>query len=287
MHRLLWLPLVVFFTACGPRTMQVRLKDAERAAQRADQRLEEAQAAADAAQPEKLQRALDAAKKELNDKDFSLASGAHEYLDRYNELVGRVPTVKQDREHRDLVQRIEAVKAQLAPGVQALSDAQAALPMSAPTAAAIADVELAAKALTDALAPQQALLSSTPESAQWTRARQDAAVKALDAAARGRKGLAFLEGPAAAWREGVALQADAKPKAPAEQAQALAAAKEKLTACATGARTFADDKSIGALAFTMPDGKTQTPTQLAATCQKALKPLESELRAAQKKAKKK
>ena len=288
MRRLSLLLLLTFVTACGPRTMQVRLKDAERLANHADDLLNEAQAAADAAQPEKLQRALDAAKKDLNDKDFSLVAGAHEYLDRYNELSGRVPTVKQDREHRDLVAKIDAARTQLTPKVQAFNDAAAASNPSAPVASVITDVEARSKELADALAPQLALINSTPEGAQWVKTQQDAMAKAGEAATRGKKGVAFLEGPVAAWREGLALQTAAKGKAtPAEKEQSLLAAKEKLVSCATSAKTFADDKSISALAFTVPEGKPLTPTQLVGTCQKALKPVEVELKAAQKKLKKK
>lgn len=280
--------LALLFTACGPRTMQVRLKDAERQAQRADQLLDDAQRAADALEPDQLQKSLDAAKREMNDKDFSLASGAHEYLDRYNELVGRIATVKQDREHRDLVQRIDVVKAQLAPKIQTVSDALTALPMNAPTTVAITTIELKVKELTDALAPQQQLLGSTPESSQWTRAQQDLGTKALDAAGRGKKGVAFLEGPVASWREGLALQLAAKDKPiPAEKEQALLSAKEKLTSCAAAAKSFGEDKTLSAVAFVMTEGKPQTPAQLGVTCTKALKPVEADLKAAKKKAGKK
>ncbi len=283
-----FLSVALLVSACGPRTMQVRLKDAERQAQRAEARLDEAQRAADALEPEQLQKALDAAKRELNDRDFSLAPGAHEYLDRYNELVGRVPTVKQDREHRDLVVRIEAVKAQLAPKVLAVSDAQTALPMNAPTTAAITTIELKVGELNDAIAPQQQLLLSTPESSQWTRAQQDLGAKALEAAARGKKGVTFLDGPVASWRDALALQAAAKDKpTPAEKEQALLSAKEKLTACTVAAKAFNDDKSLSAVAFVMPEGKAQTPAQLGAACTRALKPVEADLKAAKKKAGKK
>lgn len=268
--------------------MQVRLKDAERLANHADDLLNDAQAAADGAQPEKLQRALDAAKKDLNDKDFSLVAGAHEYLDRYNELVGRVGTVKQDREHRDLVAKIDAAKTLLTPKVQAFNDAASALSPSAPTTVVITNIELKSKELSDALGPQTALINSTPEGAQWVKSQQEAMTKAAEAAARGKKGVAFLEGPIAAWRDGLALQTEAKSKAtPAEKEQSLLGAKEKLTSCATAAKTFADDKSISALAFTVPEGKPLTPTQLVTACQKALKPVETDLKAAQKKTKKK
>lgn len=276
--------LALSLFSCGPRTMQVRLKDAERLAVHADGLLNEAQVAADAAEPEKLQRLLDDARRDVQDKDFALVSGAHEYLDRYNELAGRVPTVKQERERRDLVARIDVVKTQLAPRVDALSAAQAALPMSAPTTSAITEVEARAKELTDAVTQQQPLLTSTPESSQWTRQQLDASLKALDTAARAKKGVAFLEGPVTSWRDGLSLETSAKSLAtPEEKQQALLGAKEKLTACATASRSFADDKSISAIAFTMPEGKPQTPGQLISTCQRALKPVEAGLKAAKKK----
>ncbi|MGV3622707.1 MAG: hypothetical protein ACO1OB_17950 [Archangium sp.] len=286
--RHLSLLLLLAFTACGPRTMQVRLKDAERLAAHADELLNEAQVAADAAQPEKLERALDAAKRDLNDKDFSLVSGAHEYLDRYNELSGRIPTVKEDRERRDLVARVDAARTLVTPKVQAFNEAAAALSPSAPTTPAITTLELKAKELTDALGPQVGLINSTPDGAQWLKTQQEALTQAADAAARGKKGVAFLEGPVAAWRDALALQADAKRKpTPAEKEQPLLSAKEKLTSCATAAKSFADDKTIASLAFTVPEGKPLTPTQLSSTCTRALKPVETELKAVQKKLKKK
>ena len=100
---------------------------------------------------------------------------------------------------------------------------------------------------------------------------------ALEAVARSKKGVAFLEGPVTTWKEGLALRADARTKKElSDKESALRDARTKLSACDRTAKPFDEDKITSSIAFTMPSGKPQTPAQLSTTCQKDLKDTEAE-----------
>jgi histone H1/5 len=112
----------------------------------------------------------------------------------------------------------------------------------------------------------------------WAKSQRNKVDRALEAVARSRKALAFLEGPAKAYAEALASQKSAKDKKePGDQEKLLTDAKTKLGSCSQDAKTFDADKATTSIGFTI-DGKAQTPAQLVTLCDKVLKGVELDLK---------
>lgn len=275
--RVLWgLGVLLALSACGPKTMEARLRDAERIADRASGDLDRAEKFAIQLEPRDMENALDDAKRELAKKDVELYPEAQMHFDRYKELAARLPQVKAEREKCDLELRLNKARDKIVPRVQAMLEAQEALNPSAPTRALVEAVESRAKAVKDAVDDELDLFVKDADFAAWAKSQRNKVDKANESAAKAKKGVAFLEGPATSWKEGVALVADAKTKKDlSDKESALREARAKLSACDRAARPFDEDKVTGAVAFVMPSGKPQTPAQLSTTCQAELKDTEA------------
>lgn len=268
--------LALALSACGPKTMDARLRDAERMADRASGHLDRAEKAAIQLEPKEMESALDDAKSELGQKDIELYPESQMHFDRYKELAARLPLVKAEREKRDLDRRLNAARDKIVPRVQALLEAQEAVPPNAPTRAVLDTVESKAKAVKEAVDDELELFVKDADFAAWAKSQRNKVDKALEGVAKGRKGVAFLEGPAVAWREGLQLETDAKGKKDlADKEAALRESRTRLSACDRTTKPFVEDKVTEGTAFVMPQGKPQTPEQLAATCQADLKRVEA------------
>jgi len=276
--RVLWvLGLLLASSACGPKTMEARLRDAERTADRASNHLDRAEKAAVQLEPKDMENALDDAKRELAEKDIELYPEAQMHFDRYKELAARLPQVKAEREKRDLELRLNKARDKIVPRVQAMLEAQEALTPAAPTRALVEALESKAKAVKEAVDDELDLFVKDADFAAWAKSQRNKVDKALEAAARAKKGVQFLEGPVVAWKESQTLLAEAKAKKElSDKESALREARTRLSACGRDARPFDEDKVTGAIAFVMPSGKPQTPEQLAASCQQDLKDTEAQ-----------
>lgn len=269
--------MALLWCACGPKTMDARLRDAEKLADRASNSLDQAEKAAAALEPKEMESALSDARRLLAEKDIELYPEAQMHLDRYRELDSRRPQVKAAREKRDLDLRLNAARDKIVPRVQALMDAQEAVVATAPTRALVDAVEAKARAVKEAVDDELDLFVKDTDFAAWAKSQRNKVDKALESAGHARKGVAFLEGPATAWKEGLALRKDAKDKKDlADKEAALRESRTKLSACDQTAKPFDEDKVTSSIAFAMPWGKPQTPAQLSVTCQKALKDVEGE-----------
>lgn len=280
MRFLTTLLLLAFLSACGPKTMQARMKDAERYADKASSELDEAEKAATALEPKKMEDALKDAKEWLDEKDIELYPEAQMHIDRYKELQARVPQVKAEREKRDLEIRLNKARDRIVPRVQAMLEAQEALSPNAPTKQQCEAVEDKAKLVKEAVDDDQDLFTKDADFAMWAKSQRNKVDKALEAVARSRKALAFLDGPAKAYGEAVAAQKEAKAKKdPADQEKLLTDAKNKLGVCSKDGKTFDAEKATSSVGFTI-DGKAQTPAQLVTLCDKVLKVVEVDLKKA-------
>jgi colicin import membrane protein len=275
--RVLWgLVLALSLSACGPKTMDARLRDAEKMADRASAHLDRAEKAAIQLEPREMESALDDAKDELGKKDIELYPEAQMHFDRYKELANKLPQVKAEREKRDLERRLNAARDKIVPRVQALLEAQEAVPANAPTRALVDTVESKAKAVKDAVDDELDLFVKDNDFAAWAKSQGNKVDKALESVARGKRGVAFLEGPVVAWKEGLALEAEAKNRKDlGDKETALRDSRTKLSACDRTAKPFDEDKATNSIAFVMPQGKPQTPAQLSTTCQQDLKRVET------------
>lgn len=271
------LVLALLISACGPKTMAARLRDAERMADRASGQLDRAEKAAIQLEPKDMERALDDAKDELGQKDIELYPESQMHFDRYKDLAARLPAVKAEREKRDLERRLNTARDKIVPRVQALLEAQEAVPANAPTRALIDTVENKARVVREAVDDELDLFVKDTDFAAWAKSQRTKVDKAMENVARSRKSLAFLEGPVVAWKEGLALENEAKNRKDlGDKETALRDARTRLAACDRTAKPFDEDKLTPAIAYVMPTGKPQTPAQLSTTCQQDVKRVEAQ-----------
>lgn len=277
---LLAISLLATVTACGPKTMQARLRDAERLADKASEALDKAEQAANALEPKDMERALSDAKDSLTAKDSELYPEAQMNMDRYKELAAKVPAVQAAREKRDLEVRLNKARDKIVPRIQAMLEAQDALVENAPAKARCEDLEERAKALKDSVNEDLELFVKDGDFATWAKSQLKKSDAGLDAAKKGRRGLEFLEGPVAAWKDALAQQKDARKLKNAEDKEKqLGEARAKFSTCSKDGKVFEGDKATKDIAFVMPEGRPQTPAMLVATCDKALKSGEKEWKA--------
>lgn len=283
----LLLVVMAVSAGCGPKTMDARMRDAERTADKASTALDEAERHAEALEPDKMQRSLDEAQKLLLDKDVSLHPEAQMHIDRYQELRARQPAVKAEREKKDLEKKLDDARDAILPRSRAATEALGQLSQTNPTSAQCETAENRVKDLKAAFDGSKELFAKDADFAAWARGEHTKGEKGLEAIARCKRGVAFLEGPVAAWRNGVTLHKDARKVKDAEaKVKVLSDARTDLSKCARDAKPFETDAATAAVAFVMPAGKPQTPAQLHTVCDKALKAADADLKKASAAAKK-
>lgn len=268
----------LLFCACGPKTMEARMRDAERRSDKAAGALDEAQRAAEALEPGKMEDALDDAKGFLNHPDINLYPEAGLQQDRYRELSAKLPEVKKEREKRDLERRLNAARDKVVPRVQALLEAVDALNLATVTKDKLSAIEKLADDVKEGVDDDKDLFEKDKDFAQWAKSQKGKADKALEAMAKGKKALAFIEGAGAAMKDGLAAQKDARTKKdPAERVTVLIEAQGKLSSCEKDASAAASDAVLGPVAFQLNGGKPQTPAQIARACKTALTKVDKDL----------
>lgn len=255
------------------------MRDAERYADKASAKLDDAEQAARELEPKKMESALEDAKEWLAEKDAELHPETQMHIDRYKELVAKLPAVKAEREKRDLELRLNKARDKIVPRVQAMLEAQENLAPAAPTLAQVEAVESKAKDVREAVDDEADLFAKDQDFAAWAKSQRNKVDKALEAAGRARKAISFLEGPVVAWKDALALQEKARgTKNLADKEAWLKDARTKLATCERTAKAAEDEKATAGVAFSMPTGKPQTPGQLMSACQKALKDGEAEFK---------
>lgn len=280
------LAVLVGAGGCGPKSIEARTRLAEKHADEAAEALERAQKAAEALEPGDMADALEDAKDALADPDINLYPEAGMHQDRYAELSAKLPQVKAAREQRDLEQKLDAARSELVPLVQTMLEAAEGLSPATATKEKVEAVEANAKKLKDRVNDDQALFAKSADFKDWAENQVRKADKALEAAARAKKGLAFKDGAVAALAEAKAKRAEAKKlKVPAEKVTALEAAQQALAACVQGAAAADKDKELSSVAFTV-DGKATPPGKLEKACKDQQKSLAPELKKAKDAAKK-
>lgn len=267
--------------------MQARLKDAERLADKANTALDDAERSAEAYEPKQMEASLEDAHRLLLEKDIDLYPEAQLHIDRYKELVARVPAVKAEREKRELVKRLDEARDAIVPRSHAATDAMGRIVPNAPTRESCDRLESTGKELKAAIDSSEDVFAKDADFAAWARGEKTKSDKALEGVPKCRRALAFLDGPVASRTRGLELQRGAaKEKDPASRAKVLAEARTELSACAREGKGFDADKVTQAIAFVMAKGKPQTPAQVITTCEKALKKADADLKKATDAAKK-
>ncbi len=265
---------------CGPTTMEVRRQHAEKLSDEAGSALVEAREAADAVKPSAMERALANAEGALNSPDFDLYPGTKLQREEYRELAARLPEVSKERERRDLEKRAEMAKEKIGPRAAAMDRSVDGFSLATVTKSALETIEEQAVDVRKRLEDEKELCDKNKDFGQWARSQRERAEKALEAVAKGRRALTFLDGPAAAMQDGLKLHKEAlAKKAPGERVPVLAKAKVRLNACEKDAGAAATDAALASVAFAV-SGNKHTPAQVARVCKGEIAAVDRDMRSA-------
>jgi len=227
--------------ACGPKSMSVRMRDAER---RADS----------------VNHALDLAEKAEADLEVKDAESA--------------------REKRDLERRLNSARDKVVPAVQKLSEALDKLSPTAPTREQIAQVEDHAKDVREGVDDAKDMFVKDPDFASWAKSQRSKAEKGLDEVAKAKVKLKFIEGPGAALLEAQKKSKEARTqKSPEDRQAKLQEAKDQLERCVKdGTALSAEPALSGAQLKVQPGpGKPLPPLAWVTQCREAQKGVDAEL----------
>lgn len=273
--------LMLIAASCGPKSLQARMKDAERLADRAGTALDQAERAAEAYEPLAMQKSLDEAKALLLEKDIDLYPEAQMHLDRFKEVAARLPAVKAEREKRDFEKRLNDARDAIVPRSHALTEIAGQVVPAHPTRQQCDALEARTNDLKAAFDSSEDVFAKDADFAAWARGEKAKAEKAQLTLATCRQGVAFLEGPVASSKKGVEQhRLGLKEKNAQSRVTILAEARTELSSCVREGKRFAADKLTSGTAFTLEHVKPQTPAQLVAWCDKALKKADADLKKA-------
>jgi hypothetical protein len=273
--------LILVATSCGPKTLQARMKESERLADRAGTALDQAERAADTYEPVAMKRSLDEAKALLLEKDIDLYPEAQMHIDRFKELAARLPAVKAEREKRDFDKRLNDARDAIVPRSLALTEIAGQVVPAHPTRQQCDALEDRTKDLKAAFDSSEDVFAKDADFAAWARGEKAKAEKALVTLATCRQGVAYLDGPVASSKKGVEQHRQGlKEKDVQARVTILSEARTELSSCVREGKRFAADKLTSVIAFTLEHVKPQTPAQLVASCEKALKKADADLKKA-------
>jgi hypothetical protein len=279
MRGLLWV-ICLSLLACGPRTLSVRLRDAERLAGRLDRELDEARAAEDKLEPEEAARALERVKQQLENRDLHLYPESDALKARYQELETALPKVRADRAARDLERKLDALRDDVVARAQKLQDALENLSATAPTKREIDAVEDPAKDVRSRLEEARTLFAKDPAFASWAKNQDAKAEKALEEVGLARLRVQYIEGPGAALDEALKTSQEAKSTTDLEERVAkLGAARKKCVVCIEGSVRALETPALGVSPLPV-GGKIQPPVTALAVCRALEQRLTAEVEAA-------
>jgi hypothetical protein len=271
------LAFALALTACGPKSMKQRMRDAERLADKLTVLLDDAEKSGNALEPDKMDRALEESKNVMLEKDLELYPEAGMLGDRLIELQKKAPAVRAERERIDLEKKMTAARERIVPKMTALREAMDSLLPDAPSEGQCDAVEKAAKAARDDIDDAKDLFAKNADFAAWAKSQRKKTDNAMEALKPARKKVKFLEGPVAAKIEGARLFKDSKKEKDTDARLKLAMdSAEKYIACQKEGEKLVADQEL-ATASVVVQGKVTAPLSVVSGCKEELEGVKTEL----------
>lgn len=125
--RVSFLVLVLAALGCGPKSIDARMRDADKLSDKIVTLLDEAERAIGEIQPQKAESALTEAKKLMDEPDMKLSPDREVYVSRHAELLPKLPEIRELRKQKDIEEAVIAERAEIGPSLQAMKDAAEAI----------------------------------------------------------------------------------------------------------------------------------------------------------------
>ncbi|MFT3837540.1 MAG: hypothetical protein QM723_11145 [Myxococcaceae bacterium] len=276
--RALLLLLFVCLAGCGPKSMEARMRTAEKRADSVNRSLDLAEKAENDLDPKEAESNLEDAKKGLMDPDINLHPELEMMVDRFKELQSKLDATKAAREKRDLELRLEKARDKVVPAVQKLSEALDKLSPSAPTKDQISAVEDQAKDVREGVDDAKDMFVKDPAFASWAKSQRAKSEKALDEVTKAKAKLRFIETQGQQLADAQAKVKESRTEKDLDdKASKLQGAKELLDKCATSGPAAVADPLLKDAQLKILPGKPQPPAAVITACTTTLKSVSADL----------
>ena len=273
------LGLCLIALGCGPKSMEAKMKSADKKSDQIGALLDDAERLSAALEPKKAESALRDAKKLLDDPDMQFSPEREMFVSRHAELLQKLTEVQEARRAKDIEDAVRDERSEIGPSLQAMKDA----------AGAIAGPKIDEKAVTTAKESVTALEKAVGASDERRlTALKDASFlgylkrakaeteKARAVLTKAEKKLAFLAGPAALKQKAAKDLRDSKTeKDPEKKRTLVSGAATGYAQCLTTGLDFV--KGGFASEKIAIDGATTTVESFLETCKAAQKTTEQAL----------
>lgn len=234
--------LAVACFGCGPKSVDAKLRDADKIGGKIDSLLNTAEKALGDLEPAKAEEALKEAAVLLKEPDLEISPERDMYSSRHAELAPRLAQVKEARAAKDIEDAVRDERAQIGPSLQAMKDAAEAISGAKVDERKIGAARDAVAALEKAVGASDdrrtfALKDSSFQS--YLKRAKGETEKARAEVTKAEKKLKFVNGPIALKAEAAEDARKAKIERDAEKKRALmTAAAQAYAKCASGAGEF-------------------------------------------------
>lgn len=127
MRRSLAFVLAVAVLGCGPKSLDAKMKDADKLADKIGGLLDVAEKALGDAEPKKAEEALAEATKLLAEPDMQYSPEREMYASRHAELAPKLDEAREARKQKDIEEAVRSERAEIGPSLQSMKDAAEAI----------------------------------------------------------------------------------------------------------------------------------------------------------------
>ncbi|GEM_PF-2615693 len=195
-----WLCLLLCLVGCGPKSVDAKMKDADRIGDKIGALLDEAERALGEPDPVKAEAALVEAKKLLAEPDLQYSAEREMFAGRHAELEPQLAGAKEARIAKDIEEAVRSERAQIGPSLQEMKDAAEAIAGAKVDEKAIDSARNAVATLEKAVGATDArreLANKEPSFIGYLKRARGETEKARAEVTKAEKKLKFVKGPAA------------------------------------------------------------------------------------------
>lgn len=138
-------------SACGPKSIDAKMKSADKKSDQIGALLDDAERAFAAVEPKKAEDALRDAGKLLNDPDMQFSPEREMFANRHAELLQKLNEVREARRAKDIEDAVRSERAEIGPSLQAMKDAAETVASPKVDEGKVADAKAAVAALEKAV----------------------------------------------------------------------------------------------------------------------------------------
>ncbi len=195
-----WLCLLLCLVGCGPKSVDAKMKDADRIGDKITALLDQAERALAEPDPVKADAALVEAKKLLAEPDLQYSAEREMFVGRHAELEPQLAGAREARAAKDIEEAVRSERAQIGPSLQEMKDAAEAIAGAKVDEKAIDSARTAVATLekaVDATDSRRGLASKDPSFIGYLKRAKGETEKARAEVTRAEKKLKFIKGSAA------------------------------------------------------------------------------------------